>query len=420
MGAGGVGVGNLPDGRVVFVPRTAPGDLARVSMTREKKRFAWGRLEELLEASPERKTPPCPLYHRCGGCALQHLPYPVQLSWKGTVVGDALRRIGKLALEDPKVEPSPREFGYRNKISFTLRRLRGEGVVAGFHELEQPGRILDVGEECLLPMQGLGEMWCRLRAAWGPGATRLPRGRELRLTLRGEGEQGSLVIQGGGGDGDPGQLLARVPGLTSIWRQEEKSGIRHLAGAPTLQLTWLEEGLEVAGDAFLQVNPEAGQLLHGHVLSRARESDPRFVVEGYCGMGVLGKALAREGRSVVGIELEAQAAAEARRDSPPGFRLVEGRVEDHLQDLPGADLLILNPPRRGLGSEVPQQILELQADRIIYVSCDPATLARDLRRLEEGYRVQEVRAFDLFPQTGHVETVAVMKRGKGADGDEDR
>ena len=410
IGAGGVGVGDLADGRVVFVPRTAPGDRVRISLTREKKRFAVGRMEELLEAGPHRHRPPCPLFDRCGGCALQHLNYSRQLYWKGRMVGDAMRRIGRLDVEDPEVRPSPERLRYRNKVSFTLRRLRGSRVVAGFHELEEASRILDIHDQCLLPEEGLMNLWTRLRDHWGPGAAFLPSGGELRLTLRGEEEGGALVVKGGQDDGKPQELLAAVSGLTSIWKDRGPGGLRHLAGDRSVQMAWIEESLEVAGDAFIQVNPGAGKGLHRLVLDQSRELAPATVIEAYCGVGIVGRALARDGRRVVGMELDPLSASEARRGAPPGFRVVEGRVEEHLETHLPVDLLIVNPPRGGLAREVPEQLRRTGPRGMIYVSCDPATLSRDLKGLGEGYQVQGVHAFDLFPQTAHVETVAVLAR----------
>ncbi len=323
-------------------------------------------------------------------------------------MGDALRRLGGRDVNDPEVVTSPRELFYRNKMSFTLRRLPGNRVVAGLHELERPGRVLDIQGECRLPRESVGRLWTRLRQEWGPGARHLPGGGELRLTLRSEGDEGALVIQGGEGDGDAEYLLSRVDGLVSIWREDPRAGLRHLAGARALRVAWLDEGLELPGDAFLQVNPEAGQALHGFVLSRAREASPTRLVEGFCGFGTLGRTLAREGVEVVGIELDPLAVAEARRGAPPGFRALEGRVEDHLSGCGPVDLLLLNPPRIGLAPEIPGQVRGLQPRRIIYVSCDPATLARDVKRLGREFEVREIRSFDLFPQTAQVETVVVL------------
>ncbi|MGW8267098.1 MAG: hypothetical protein ACWGSQ_12070, partial [Longimicrobiales bacterium] len=143
---------------------------------------------------------PCPRYGECDGCALQHLEYSRQCRWKGRIVGDALRRIGGLDAEDPPVEPSPRELAYRNKATMTLRRLGGGRVVAGFRQLADRRRILDLGPECLLLMPELARIWGDLRSAWGPDADLLPQGRELRLTLRVGGAEGALLVRGGRGD----------------------------------------------------------------------------------------------------------------------------------------------------------------------------------------------------------------------------
>jgi len=409
IGAGGVGVGNLADGRVVFVPRSAPGDRVRIRLTREKERWARGRLEAVLNPSPDRRTPPCPLYDQCGGCALQHISYEEQLRWKGRIVGDAIRRIGGRRTEDPQVAGSPTEFDYRNKLSLAFRRSRGGRIVAGFHALDAPDTVLDVHGECLLPVEPLRSLWIRLREGWGPGGSLLPEGRELRLTLRAEDpHEGTILIEGGKGGGNPEALLSAVAGLTSIWWQSPGGEVRHLAGARAVRVAWMEETVELAGGAFLQVNSAAGQLLHRFVHQRAGEGDPQRVLEGYCGTGALGRALAREGREVVGIELDPLAAGEALRDSPPTFQVVEGPVEDHLADHLPADLVLLNPPRSGLDEGVSETLRRRPTGRLIYISCDPATLARDLKRMGSHYRIETLQCFDLFPQTSHVETVAIL------------
>ena len=415
MGAGGVGVANLSDGRIVFVPRTAPGDRARIRLTRDRERWARGEVVELLEKGEGRRAAPCPLYHRCGGCSLQHLAYREQLRWKGRIVGDALRRIGGREVGDPPVEPSPRELRYRTRMTFTLRRLRGGRVVAGLHHRLKRGRVLDVAGECLLPREALLQGWERLRDGWGRGAAHLPGGRELRLTLRvgrtpGSGEEAlALLVTGGRGLGDPEALLARVPGLASVWREEEE-GARHVAGDPVLEVPWLGREVAVPGGAFLQVNREAGQTLHRYVLAQASPAADRRVVEGYAGMGMLGRALAEAGARVVAVEEDPQAAKAGRRGGVEGFRLVQGRLEEALEGLLPADLVLVNPPRSGVHENVPRQLRARPPGELIYVSCDPATLARDLKRLGEGFGLRSVRSFDLFPQTGHVETVVHLER----------
>ena len=408
IGAGGVGIGDLPDGKVVFLPRGAPGDLARVRVIQTKDRWARGEILELLEAGPGRRKPPCPRYGECDGCSLQHLEYPDQLEWKGRIVADSLGRIGGIPDATPTVVPSPAEFNYRNKATMTLRRLAGGSLVAGFREVSRKHRVMDMGTECLLMVPELSRLWGDLRAAWGPGASLLPRGRELRLTLRFGESEGALLIRGGTGDGEPGRLLGAVPGLGSIWRGDRPDGVRHLAGKAYLGFSWMEEPLQVPGNAFVQVNQRAGENLHRYVLDTLGPVAGCRVVEGYCGTGALGRALARRGGIVVGIEADRQAVAEANREAPRGFQAIDGRVEDRILEHLPADLALLNPPRTGLDRKVPEILTEHEVGKIVYVSCDPATLARDLKRLGSTYELRDVRSFDLFPQTAHIETVVTL------------
>lgn len=409
IAAGGAGVGRLPDGRVCFVHRTAPGDTARVQLTEEKPRWTRGRLVELEAAGPGRREAPCAHYQRgCGGCTLEHLEYEAQLEAKSQMIADALGRIGKRVIEPPEVVPSPREFRYRNRVTFTLRRGAGTeaGVRAGFHELEAPDRLVDIGGDCLLPEEPIAEAWSRLLGSWGPEARRLPSGDELRLTLRASSTGAvSLAIDGGYAPGRPEELLQAVPDLEAVWhRPAGAREFRLLAGDAALREQWAGETLEVSGDLFTQVNREGAQLLEAHVMERVLAARPERVLDAYCGAGLYARRLVREGVAVVGIESHPGAVEEARQAAPEA-RIVEGRVEDHLEAALPADLAIVNPPRAGLGRAVTEALGERPPRRLVYVSCDPATLARDLKRLGDRFELRGVRGFDLFPQTSHVETV---------------
>ena len=467
IAAGGSGVGDLPDGRVVFVPRTAPGDRARIHVDKSKRRWAVGSLRRLLEPAPERREAPCPLYATCGGCQLQHLPYASQLEWKARVVADALERIGGIGLESPPpIVASPHELGYRNRLTFTLRRLRSGGVVAGFHALGRPSRIVDVADQCLLPEPRILEVWQALRSGWGAGAGLLPPGGQLRLTLRRAGEGVALLVEGGGKWRHADHLAGAVPELTSLWHREGgwAAGPKSSEAAPELVAGYAEPP---SVRAFEQVNSAAADLLRAHTLALvgvgkttatapdgsaptaaapdrrgptaaapessgrgawaaaarpiatpsgegARIGDPADRpprgVDAYCGVGAYGRALARAGWSVTGIELDPAAAAAARQEAPDGFRVLEGRTEELLARALPAELLIVNPPRTGLHADLPGTILKEPPARVVYVSCDPATLARDLGALRGVYDVEDVRCFDLFPQTAHVETVVALER----------
>lgn len=412
IAAGGEGVGRLPDGRAVFVHRTAPGERVSVRVIEERRRWARAEALRILEPAPERRPAPCPHYARCGGCTLEHLEYEAQLRAKSQIVTDALRRIGGLEVEPPDVVASPAEFRYRNRVSFTLVRLGQGRVVAGFHELNRPGRIVDIAEACLLPEASIATVWGRLRAEWGEDASRLPSGRRLRLTLRATAPgEVALLIEGGYARGRPAELLERVPELVAIWHRPDgpRAAPTLLAGVESVREVWGDEELALTGAVFLQVNRGAASLLEAHVLALAGDVAGKRVVDAYAGIGVYTRRLAQSGATVVGIEVDEAAVDQAKAMSPPGANFVAGTVEDRLPDALPADLVIVNPPRTGLGPTVPAILLERPPARLIYVSCDPATLARDLAKLASKYRVRSIRCFDLFPQTAHVETVTELE-----------
>jgi 23S rRNA (uracil1939-C5)-methyltransferase len=410
IAAGGAGVGRLPDGRSVFVQRTAPGDHALIEVVKEKKRWAAGRLLRVLTPGDGRRDAPCPHYARCGGCTLEHLVYDRQIQAKSRIVFEALRRIGGIDLsEPPPVTPSPNEFRYRNRVSFTLLRLPSGRVIAGFHEIDRPDRVLDISADCLLPEQPLAAAWAALRANWGERASLLPSGDRLRLTLRGTAQNAiALIIDGGYSGGQPERLLEAVPAIRSIWHRPAGAEAHQLrAGERSFEESWSDEEVALSGAVFLQVNRAVAAELEAHVLQRAATAG-RTVIDAYCGIGLHARRLARLGHHVIGIELDASAIEEARRDAPEGVEFVQGRVEVELEKHLPADLVIVNPPRTGLDPQATGLLADRPVPRIIYVSCDPATLARDLARLKASYSVTDLRCFDLFPQTTHVESVVEL------------
>jgi 23S rRNA (uracil1939-C5)-methyltransferase len=394
---------------VVFVHRTAVGDRVRVQIVEKRKSFASAKLESIEQPGPGRRDAPCRYYARCGGCTLEHLEYETQLQAKAQIVDDALTRIGKLQLARPEIVGSPQEFRYRNRVSFTLMRL-ARRVVAGFHELEQPGRVLDIGSACLLPEQAIADVWKQLRENWGEQANLLPAGSKLRLTLRASLEGAvSLVVEGGNGQGLPAALLTAVPAIKSIWhRPRPDAALVLLAGTEAVHESWQDEDLDLSGSVFLQVNRAAAALLEDYVMGIAGDVAGKHVIDAYCGVGLHARRLARSGARVTGIELDALAVAEARASAAENTKFICGRVEDELRDQLPADLVIINPPRAGIHESAAVALRAKPADRLIYVSCNPATLARDLDRLRDRYQVRSVRCFDLFPQTAHVESVVEL------------
>jgi 23S rRNA (uracil1939-C5)-methyltransferase len=408
IAAGGAGVGRDADGRAVFVHRTAPGELVRARVIEEKARWARAALEQVLEASPDRREAPCRFYPRCGGCTLEHLEYDAQRAVKAAIVVDALSRIGGISIEPPVVVASPNELRYRNRVSFTLVRLR-DGVRAGFHQLDRPDRVLDIDEACLMPEDAVASAWGEIRRMWGRDAARLPSGARLRLTVRASAAgRTSLLIQGGYSAGRPDELLARVPSLESIWHQPQPGDPPVLlAGSATLTESWQGEELSLGGAMFLQVNRGAAALLDEHFVQLVGDVEGRTVVDAYCGVGLHALRLVRLGARVSGIELDAHSVQEAQRIVPEAT-FTAARVEDALPDLLPADLVVLNPPRAGVAEEAIGALRAVPPGRIIYISCDPATLARDLKRLAPAFDLRSIRCFDLFPQTAHIESVVEL------------
>ena len=410
IAAGGAGVGRLRDGRAVFVHRTATGDVVQVNLIEKKKAFARGALETIETPGPGRRIAPCKYYAKCGGCTLEHLEYDAQLRAKSQIVHDALKRIGKLDVPVPEVTGSPNEFRYRNRVSFTLMRLTRK-VVAGFHELEQPGRVLDIGSSCLLPEQPIADAWKALRNGWGDRAIHLPGGAKLRLTMRASADGSiSLVIEGGNSRGNPEALREAVPVIQSIWhRPRPDADLVLLGGRESIPESWQDEDLDLSGAMFLQVNRATAELLEDYVMQLTGDVTGKGIVDAYCGVGLHARRLARGGALVIGIELDALAIAQAKAANVEGTRFICGRVEDEIARFLPADIAIINPPRAGIHEAVADILARKPAKQLIYISCNPATLARDLDRMRARYTVKSIRCFDLFPQTAHVETVVELQ-----------
>lgn len=406
VAAGGEGVGRLPDGCVVFVHRTAPGDQVEVSLIQKRQRWARARLVKLLHPGEGRRQPPCPFYAHCGGCTLQHLTEEVQRRAKADIVAQALVRLGDLAMPaPPPVIPSPHPWRYRNRMSFVARRQRG-GVVAGLHALGEPHRIVDVDERCLLPEAAVARAWARLRAALAERQQLLPVAPgDVQLTVRAT-VFGEVLLHVTGGRGWDACPLVEASGpWRGAWQRDPDGRLRRLSGAAGDD-ELAGERLCVSGDSFVQVNRAAATLLFEEVERQIGDVRGAKVVEAYAGVAILSRRLARAGARVVAIEGNPHAAAEARRAG--GFAVLTGAVERHLAAALPADVVILNPPRAGLSAAVTAALVAQPPRRLTYVSCDPATLARDVRRLAGRFSLAEVRCVDLFPQTAHVETVASL------------
>lgn len=410
VAAGGDGVGRLADGMTVFVPRTAPGDLVRLVEVRRRRRHAHAEAAEVVEPGPDRVAPPCAhfLRDRCGGCQWQQLALEAQHRAKRRMVGDALRRLGGLAIEDPGLAPSPNAFGYRATVTLTVR-WAGAAPVVGFHRAtgsgERAGEVFGL-ERCEIARAEVGALWDALR----PAAGALPRGDDVRLRLR-VAQDGSLHAVVAGGEGawtTPQPLLAaaRAAGLAvTVWWEPAGGAVRRMAGPEAAP----------GAVAFAQVNPEVAGALREAVLD-ACPPGPGRGLDLYAGAGEVAMALAQRGWAMVAVEANAAAAAraaEAARRAGHALEVRADRVERCLAGLLPADVVVVNPPRTGLDESVSRELAARPPRRLIYVSCDPATLARDLKRLGAVPARLGLTCYDMFPQTSHVETLAVLEMAGG-------
>ena len=402
VAAGGDGVGRLGDGRTVFVPRTAPGDLVELAGVRLHKRFARARVARVVEAGPHRTEPPCPHYtaDRCGGCQLQHLGYDAQVATKGAIVGDTLRRLGRLDVGDPVVVPANAPLEYRTKITLAVA---AGGRHIGLHPYDRSADVFDL-KWCHITHPELNRLWqaaSRLRRSLPRDATHVV----LRLDRR--GGRHLIVRSPGGGEpwtGGPAlqRGLERAGMDAVVWWHPEGGAPRAMAGA----------GEAFPATVFEQVNPAMGDLARAAALDALGPVAGRHVWDLYAGIGETTDQLAGAGATVESVESDRRAVAWAEEHGPgrPVVARHAGRVEDLLAELKRPELVVTNPPRTGMDERVVTRLAASGAERIVYVSCDPGTLARDIGRMGAGWRLAVARSFDLFPQTAHVETVATLER----------
>lgn len=436
---GGAGVGRH-EGLVVLVPRTAPGDRLRARIVASHLTYAVGEVVEILEPSGERVAPRCRHFERCGGCAYQHLPASRQAEIKTEQVRQALRRIGRL--EDPPLLepiPAPAPYAYRTRVDLTACRDGRGRIRLGYHRRDAPGEALPV-EECAIAAPPLEALRPRveealLEARIAPFDTRTRRGFLRRVALRCS-SGGQTLVELRTARADPRPLravvsrLVRLPGLRGVVQVLDRGG-RRGAGAParvlwgesTLEESVLGLRVEFPAGAFAQTHAAMTEALYREAVRAVGEISGRAALDLFCGAGALSLLLARAGASeVVGVEADpgavAAASRNARRAGARACRFVNARVERALSSLlPPAgggrfERAVVNPPRSGMSAGALALLVRLGPTRIGYVSCDPATLARDLRRFgESGYRVEWVRPLDLFPQTAHIETVTALARG---------
>ncbi len=434
------------EGRVVFVDRGLPGDQVEARITRVKRGWAEARLERVVEPSPLRIDAPCPHVARCGGCRFQDLPYPEQLGLKQRQVRDTLVHLGGVpAPVVHDIRPAPETFHYRNKMEFAIFPAADGSPRVGLHERGTFDRLFAT-ETCLLPSAltveivratqriAVEQRWRAWHPARHDGVARHLVVRHLPLTRE------CAVNLVAASDELPGlEVWARAvaalsPEITSVTLgiNRQRGGVafneetRVLAGREAILERLLGLEFSATANAFLQTNSRQAEHLYAAALEAGGDVSGDTVLDLYCGAGTLTLLFARACREAVGVESVADAVAGARRNATrnglANVRFVEGEARRVLREWargeraggPAADVVVVDPPRAGLHPRVVTRVTELGPRRIVYVSCNPATLARDVKDFAaQGYTLAETRPFDMFPHTPHIECVARLERVAG-------
>ena len=420
------------EGMAVFVPGLLPGERALVRIVKPEKRYAFGRVEKLLEKSPSRAEPFCPIYKRCGGCVCQHMTYEASLAFKRQQVQDLLQRVGGLSIEVPPVWGMAHPFGYRNKGAYPVAQTDGAPACGFFaprsHDLvplPENGCAIQ-GEDSAKATQAVLN-WMRENSVpaydeqTGRGLvrhimTRSTTSGELMVVVvvtRADIPKASRLIE---------LLRAAVPGLCSVCLSVNSrrtnvilgTDIRVLWGKAAMEDTLCGLRFSVSPLSFFQVNPQQTERLYGLALEYAGLTGAETVVDAYCGAGTISLLLAQKAKKVIGIEIVPEAIQNANENAARnGIANAEfhvGATEELLPKLVEnglrPDVIVLDPPRKGCDPAVLQAIIAAAPKRVVYVSCGAPTLARDAKLLTEGgYAAERVQCVDMFCWTGAVETV---------------
>ena len=433
---GGNGVARL-NGFVVFVRRGLPGDTVRARVTKVQRRHAEALATEVLQPGPQRVDAPCAHYPACGGCRFQDLAYEAQVAAKHAQVDDALRRLGGFG-EPPleEIVPAADIFHYRNKLEYSFTQFE-DGPTLGFHKAGRWDEVLEI-EKCWLTTD-LGNAirntvrdWARAEKLVGYDQADQT-GYLRHLVVREGRNTGQVLVQlvtAPGEKFDSGHfvdVLRVFPEVRSIhWSENETPA--EVTNLPTT-LLWGEDAIEeelcglrfrVRPNAFLQTNTHMAEKLYGIAAEFAALTGRETVYDLYCGIGTIGLTLARDALTVWGVEVSEESVACALENADlngiTNAAFFAGNVGQSLQELHersgDPDVVVVDPPRAGLAGKALRRLGEIGAPRIVYVSCNPTTLAGDVKRLqaEYGYELLRVRPVDMFPHTPHVECVALLER----------
>ncbi len=427
----GAGVGRT-DGVVIFVPDTVVGETVSVQIIKVTKQYAVAKLLDILVPSPLRKEPSCPVYERCGGCALQHMDYEEQLSLKSRRIADCFSRIGHIALDTPPVVHGMQDpFRYRNKASFPVAK--DESPQIGLYA-RRTHRIVDV-DDCLLQHEDHADIIKTIRSWMQAHAIEpydeLTHKGLLRHVVTRKSSGGYLVclvsigalphtnelIQ---------SLLSSGPTIEGVVLNINKrpdnvilsSEERLLYGKRRIEEDLMGLKFSVSILSFMQVNPVQTEVLYSLALRFAGLSGDEVVADAYCGVGTMTLLFAKHAKHVYGIECVPTAIEDAKQNAGLNdmhnvsfeCAYAENALPDLIHSSVKIDVLLLDPPRKGCDEAVLQAAIKAKIKRIVYVSCDPATLARDVAILTKaGYLLKRIEGVDMFCQTSHVETVVLLE-----------
>lgn len=430
----GAGVAKV-DGYPLFVQGGLPNETAEIHVLKTLKNYGFAKIAKIVEPSPDRVQAPCPVFDQCGGCQLQHFSYEGQLKWKQKMVENAMKRLGKLDVVVHPTKGMEDPWNYRNKAQIPFGT-NGEAPIAGFYKTKSHA-IVDT-DRCMIQTEEADAILEGLKPRlWALGLTpyneKTKKGILRHVVVRKAYATGEVMVVLVTKKRRLPEKIATinairelVPNVTSIMQNLNGLDTNVILGSETT-LLWGKEvindkigdvSFEISARSFYQVNPLQTKVLYDQALTYANLTGKETVIDAYCGIGSISLFLAKQAKSVLGVEIVPQAIEDAKRNAAiNGFdntEFVAGAAEDVIprwyKEGKSADVLVVDPPRKGCDEALLTTILEQKPSKVVYVSCNPATLARDLRILEDGgYKTKEVQPVDMFPHTAHCEAVAWLE-----------
>ena len=443
LSSDGSGVAHSADGEAVFVPGTAPGDEARVRIVKDCGRYAFGILDELLTPSPDRVPVDCPVAGSCGGCSLRHLDYAADLRAKQESVLDAFRRIGGLEVPVLDILPSPEVDRYRNKVQFPVGVDKNGAPCIGFYA-GRTHRIVPCPDCKLQPgvLNEIGNALCAFFAQQGirPYDEQIGKGLVRHIFLRRGAHSGQIMVclvctraKLPHAEQLCTALREQFPAISTILLNVNAKNTNVILGSENHILYgpgYIEDTLcgvpvRLGPLSFYQVNTLAAERLYGVAAQYAQLTPDDTLLDLYCGMGTIGLSMADQCRELIGVEIVPEAIESAKANAARMGEAVAAKSRFFCADAGQAatqlaaeglhpDIVMLDPPRKGCDEATLSAVVRMAPRRVVYVSCNPATAARDAAWLEKnGYHAEKVQPVDLFPRTKHVECVIVLSKGTG-------